>query len=359
MNKSYLEQLDVFRAIAALSVCAVHFSYDTIFHIYFKQALFVQFFFTLSGFVIYLNYHDQEFNLFKIKNFMIKRFFRLYPLHFFFLIIFSSIELLKYFLSINYDFVFNREPFLLNNFSNFFLHLFFLQHYADKYSFNGPAWSISVEMFLYFSFAILFFVNKKKYFLVIPTIFTILFLLFLNDIYGAGYSHGAFFSGFYSFSLGCIFCKIYLKNKKLFKSRLYNVIYFILLALFFVELFGYKILFKSSYAFIYSIFFGLVIYLSCFLNKNFLLYKLFFNNWFIYLGKISYSIYLGHVLVFYFMNNFLKYIIYPLMNTSDYDYVLKLSVFEAHVFTLVAYFLTIILATLTYRYIETKYYKKI
>ena len=89
MNKSYLEQLDVFRAIAALSVCAVHFSYDTIFHIYFKQALFVQFFFTLSGFVIYLNYHDQEFNLLKIKNFMIKRFFRLYPLHLLFLIIFT------------------------------------------------------------------------------------------------------------------------------------------------------------------------------------------------------------------------------------------------------------------------------
>jgi hypothetical protein len=59
------------------------------------------------------------------------------------------------------------------------------------------------------------------------------------------------------------------------------------------------------------------------------------------------------------MNNFLKYIIYPLINTSDYDHVLKLSVFEAHIFTLVAYLLTIILASLTYRYIETKYYKKI
>ena len=55
MNKSYLEQLDVYRALAALSVCAVHFSYNSVFHIYFKQALFVQFFFTLSGFVIYLN----------------------------------------------------------------------------------------------------------------------------------------------------------------------------------------------------------------------------------------------------------------------------------------------------------------
>tara|TARA_E500000178_G_C16905711_1_gene700185 strand:- start:8 stop:1084 length:1077 start_codon:yes stop_codon:yes gene_type:complete len=358
MNKSYLEQLDVFRAIAALSVCAVHFSYDTIFHIYFKQALFVQFFFTLSGFVICLNYHDQEFNISKIKNFMMKRFLRLYPLHLFFLIIFLFVEIIKYLLDINYDFTFNREPFVLNNFSNFFLHLFFFQHYADKYSFNGPAWSISVEMLLYLSFAILFFVNKK-YFLTIPIVFVVLFSLFFNDIYGSGYSHNAFFSGFYSFSLGCIFCKIYLNNKKLFASKLYNIFYFILLILFFAELFGYKILFKSNYAFIYSIFFGLIIYLSCFLNKNFLMYKLFFNSWFVYLGKISYSIYLGHVFVFYFLNNFLKYIIYPLINTSDFNNVLKLSVFEAHMYTLAAYLLTIILASFTYRYIETKYYKKI
>jgi len=358
MHKSYLEQLDVFRAVAALSVCAVHFSYDSIFHVYFKQALFVQFFFTLSGFVIYLNYHDHEFNIFKIKNFMIKRFLRLYPLHLFFLIIFSSIELIKYFLAINYGFSFNREPFLLNDFSNFFLHLFFLQHYADKYSFNGPAWSISVEMFLYFSFAILFFINKK-YFFTIAIIFTILFFILLNHFYGAGYSHEAFFSGFYSFSLGCIFCKIYLKNKKLFKSKLYNVFYFILLILFFAELFVYKILFKLNYHFIYSILFGLIIYLSCFLNKNFLIYKLFFNNWFIYLGKISYSIYLGHLLVFYLLNNFLKYFIYSSENISNTKSVLKLNVVEANLYSLAAYILTIILASFTYRYIEMKYYKKI
>ena len=359
MNKSYLEQLDVFRALAALSVCAVHFSYDTIFHVYFKQALFVQFFFTLSGFVIYLNYHDQKFDILKIKNFMVKRFFRLYPLHFFFLIMFCFIEILKYFLVINYNLVFNNKPFQLNDFSNFFLHLFFLQHYADKYSFNGPAWSISVEMFLYFAFAILFFVNKK-YFLVVPIIFTLLFFLFMNNTYGAGYSHGAFLSGFYSFSLGCIFCRIYLQNKKLFKNKLYNIFYFILLILFFMELFGYKILLKLNYSFIYSIFFGLIIYLSCFLNKNSFMYNFFFNNWFIYLGKISYSIYLGHLFVFYFLNNFLKHIVnYPLEINSDFKHFIKLSVFEAHLYTIVAYLLTIILASFTYRYIEIKYYKKI
>ena len=359
MNKSYLDQLDVFRALAALSVCAVHFSYNSVFHVYFKQALFVQFFFTLSGFVIYLNYHNQNFDISKIKKFMFKRFLRLYPLHLFFLLIFVVIEFIKYFLLVNHGLEINNKPFQLNSIGNFFLHLFFLQHYADKYAFNGPSWSISVEMFLYFTFAIMFFFNKK-HFLIMPIIFIVLFFLFLNNSYGEGYSNNAFFSGLYSFSLGCIFCNIYLKNKSFFKNKIYNIVYFILLTLFFAELFGYKILLNSNYSFIYSIFFVLIIYLSCFLNKNFFLYKLFFNKWFIFLGKISYSIYLGHLLIFYLLNNFLRFIIkYPTEATLDGTIFLKLSVFEANLFTLFAYLLTIFFAYFTYKYIEIRYYKKI
>jgi len=358
MNKSYLDQLDVFRALAALSVCAVHFSYNSFFHIYFKQALFVQFFFTLSGFVIYLNYYNQNFNISKIKKFMLKRFLRLYPLHIFFLLTFFLIEIIKFFFVFYYGLDVNNKPFQLNNISNFLLHLFFLQHYADKYAFNGPAWSISVEMFLYFTFALMIFLNRK-YFLMMPIIFITLFFLFLKDAYGEGYYHNAFFSGLYSFSLGCIFCNIYLKNKSLFNSNIYNVIYFIFLILFLCELFGYKILLNSNYNFIYSIFFGLIIYLSCFLNKNFFLYKIFFNKCFIFLGKISYSIYLGHLLIFYLMNNFLRFVInYPTIATSEGKVFLKLSAFEANLFTLFAYLLTIFFASYTYKYIEIKYYKK-
>ena len=81
-------------------------------------------------------------------------------------------------------------------------------HYADEFAFNGPAWSISVEMFLYFTFSVMFFLNKR-FFLIMPILFVMLFILFLTDTYGEGYYHGAFFSGLYSFSIGCIFCYIY------------------------------------------------------------------------------------------------------------------------------------------------------
>ena len=358
MKKTYLEQLDVFRALAALSVCAVHFSYNSIFHIYFKQALFVQFFFTLSGFVIYLNYHNYNFNFYTIQKFLIKRFFRLYPLHLFFLLIFFLIEFIKYFLQSNYGVIANNKPFVLNGINNLFLHLFFLQHYADKYAFNGPAWSISVEMFLYITFSILIFLNKKL-FLFIPIFYIIFFLLFLTNTYGAGYSNQAFFSGLYSFFIGCIFCFIYLKDKNFFKSKFYNFTYYVMILLFLAEMFGYKLLFKLNYSFLYSIFFGLLIYFSCFLNKDFLIYKILFNNFFIFLGKISYSIYLSHVFIFFMFNNFLRFVLkrQDVVNL-DGKVSLELNVFEANLFTLFVYILTIFFSSLTYKYIENKFYKK-
>jgi len=54
MNKHHYPQLDVFRALAALSVCAVHFNFDSFFYNHFANGLFVQLFFALSGFLFLL-----------------------------------------------------------------------------------------------------------------------------------------------------------------------------------------------------------------------------------------------------------------------------------------------------------------
>ena len=84
MKNNHYYQLDVFRALAALSVCAVHFNFDSFFNNHFANGKFVQLFFALSGFVIYLNYHQKINNFIDLKFFIIKRFKRLYPLHLFF-----------------------------------------------------------------------------------------------------------------------------------------------------------------------------------------------------------------------------------------------------------------------------------
>ena len=48
----------------------------------------VDFFFVLSGFVIALNFQSKIYNFTDVINFQARRFFRLYPLHFFMLLIY-------------------------------------------------------------------------------------------------------------------------------------------------------------------------------------------------------------------------------------------------------------------------------
>lgn len=356
MNKKKILQLDVFRGFAALSVCAVHFNYDTYFHKYFAQGLFVQLFFALSGFVICYNYHKKINSKKDFKNFITKRFKRLYPLHFFFLIIFLFLEIIKYIFFIKYNFDFNNQPFEINNLKNFFLNLFFLQHFAENYNFNGPSWSISVEMMLYFSFALVTFMNSK-YINYFSLFYVIIFILFFKEIYGEDLSILGYYSGLYSFLVGYLFCVLYMKKNRIFTSIYFNIFYFLILFIFLLEIFIFKFI-NDKY--IYSIFFGFIFYLSCLINNKSLLFKLLFNKFFIFLGKISYSIYLSHVLVFYLMNNILRFI-FKLPTKKNIDGVvnLDLSFTEAHFFTFFAYITTIILSYFTYNFIEMKFYKKI
>lgn len=354
-KQDHIKQLDVFRALAALSVCAVHFTYESFFHKYFAEGIFVQLFFTLSGFVIFLNYSDKINNLEDFKNFIFKRFKRLYPLHLFFLILFLLVEFLKYFLNFKFGMTPNITPFEINNLNNFFLNLFFLQHFAEMNNFNSPSWSISVEMMLYVTFSIIIFINRRSLIFIL-FFYIILFLFLLKNTYGSTLSIDAYYSGLYSFSIGCLFCVFYKKKNFFFKNLIFNYLFYFLLTIFFIEIFYLKFI---SAKYIYSFIFGLIFYLSCFLNSNFYLFKICFNNFFIYLGKISYSIYLSHLLIFFIINNFLKFFLkVPTFVNPAGNLVLKLSFFEANLYTTFAYILTIVISSFTYKYIEIKFYKK-
>lgn len=360
MKNKHINQLDVFRGLAALSVCAVHFTYDSFFHKYFARGLFVQLFFTLSGFVIAYNYHN---NLNSFKNFLqftIKRFKRLYPLHLFFLLLFLFIEIIKYFSKIQFEVNFSNQPFEINNFKNFFLNLFFLQHYAGVNNFNSPSWSISVEMILYLYFGLILLVFTRKTLLTYLYFFYIVFfILFLNKSYGSSFSNSAFFSGLYSFSIGYIFFLLFEKKtvNNFFTGKLYiDIIFYIFITIFLFEIFYFNLI-KEIY--IYSLIFGLLIFFSCFLNKNFFLFKVFFNNFFIFLGKISYSIYMSHLLIFFLFDNTLKYIIKFETKINLYgNNVLDLNSYEANLFSILIYILTVIFSNFTYKNIEMRFYKK-
>jgi len=357
LKNKHIKQLDVFRALAALSVCAVHFTYNSFFHNYLAQGLFVQLFFTLSGFVIAYNYHENLNNLKEFYDFVFKRFKRLYPLHFFFLIIFLILEIFKYILVLKFDFQSNNIPFSFNNLKNFMMNLLFVQHFANEQSFNGPSWSISVEMMLYLTFGLTFLIFKKKLFIIFLNIlYIIFFIFFMSSEYGKNSSIYAFYSGLYSFSIGCLFYFIFKKINNFYKPKIYHdVIFYILVLMFLLEIFNFNFI-KQNY--LYSIIFGAIFFYSCFLNTSFLLFKIFFNNFFIFLGKISYSIYMSHLAIFFIFDNFLKHLFKYETIIDDGKIILNLSTFEANVFTLLIYILVIIFSSLSYKFVEMKFYKK-
>ena len=354
MNKHHYPQLDVFRALAALSVCAIHFNFDSFFYNHFANGLFVQLFFALSGFVIFLNYYGKIRNFIDLRFFIIKRFKRLYPLHLFFLIIFVLLEVLKYFFILKYGHQSYTEAYSQNNFNNFLLNLFFLQHLADFPTYNTPSWSISVEMMLYITAGILF-LFPKKYIVLVLIFYLLFFLYFFNNIYGATISINAYLSGLYSFLIGCFFSYLYTKKKIIFKSLYFEFFYFIILFVFLSEIFYFKFIDKY---YLYSILFAFIFYLSCYLDKNSYLFKFIFNKFFNFLGKISYSIYLSHLFIFYALKQILRFIFnHPTIEVDD-AVVLDLTYFEANLFIIITYIVTIIFSHFSYKHIEMKFYKK-
>ncbi|MBR8835697.1 MAG: acyltransferase [Stigonema ocellatum SAG 48.90 = DSM 106950] len=176
VSKKKLNLIQVFRGLASLLVVLAHGS--LIFHINlardFLSDIFsfggsgVDFFFVLSGFIIFYTHRKDIAKQIKFRGFILKRFMRIYPIYWVVLTgkllsslnIFSSethqyglIELIKAYLLIPQDRV------LLSS------------------SFLGVSWTLSYEIFFYLMFCLLICL-KHNFFL--PIIFTWLSIIFLN-----------------------------------------------------------------------------------------------------------------------------------------------------------------------------------
>jgi peptidoglycan/LPS O-acetylase OafA/YrhL len=109
----------------------------------------VQIFWCISGFIFYWRYARQiSDRRIGLVEFATRRFSRLYPLHIVTLILVAVLQYL-YFRS-------HGQTFIVSNNSPgaFLAQLFFASNWFDwqSESFNGPIWSISVEILVYFSF---------------------------------------------------------------------------------------------------------------------------------------------------------------------------------------------------------------
>ena len=355
--KNKLQSFETYRGFAALMIAAVHFNVNSpLSNHSLANGLFVHFFFTLSGFVMYLNYHNKLIDFSSVKSFLKKRFFRLYPLHLLFLIIFLIIEVSKYFAQMKYGLVANNEAFSINNLETFLGNIFLIQTFFDYNTFNTPSWSISAEYYTYMVFALVFFFMKKNNLLIFISLVGILAFRINSEIgLGIEKTYLSFLDCVYCFFIGVFSCKIYFKysNFEIFQ-KYYPIITLILLvvsSLLIINIGG-------KFSFIIPLFFGLLLIFSANLKNENILGKIICNKLFVYLGSISYSIYMCHLFVFWCLTQFLRFII-KLETIVDDNGVTKLdlSVSEANIMVVISYTLTIILSHVLYNYFEKRFYR--
>lgn len=154
--------VDLLRGLAALAVLICHYrwfyareiadwrwdaplpAYSVLWPAYDHGALAVPLFWILSGFVFAIAYGSQNLSTWV---FWVKRFSRLYPLHFLTLIIMAGLQAVSMA-------VFGAWTIYGNNdLPHFVLQLFFASNWFTMTpSFNAPIWSVSVEEVIYFVF---------------------------------------------------------------------------------------------------------------------------------------------------------------------------------------------------------------
>jgi len=295
--------LDGLRGICALSVVIFHMHVAGTFTElpFFRHAqLFVEFFFVLSGFVLTHTY-GSRINL-EFKNFLISRTFRLFPLHLFMLAIFIVLELAKL-AAYKKGIQFNDIPFTgVNSVLQILPNLLLIQswtHATEFLSFNYPAWSISVEYYMYviFGLIILYIFSYRK----------IVWLFISLVAFTLIYAKSTIFTGPSLSGLSCFFAGAltYLLFDS-FREKISLLFWQVtLLEIFLTLLVIAAITLDFNHKEIICSFLFCVVVIVFALDQG-IISAVLKRNFFESLGKLSYSIYLTHAaIVFVVISSFI------------------------------------------------------
>jgi peptidoglycan/LPS O-acetylase OafA/YrhL len=164
-ESGHLLHLDALRLIASAGIVVLHVATfldagtvsDRIANSTKSFSLFVDMFFTVSGFVIAFVYFAKVIDTKSYFSFLRKRIARLGPLHWLTLAIFVAIGLAAHFfhIQVNHAELYNPRCFPAN--------LLFLNSvgFCPYLSFNGVSWSIGAEMVMYVCVPILFWIMRR------------------------------------------------------------------------------------------------------------------------------------------------------------------------------------------------------
>jgi peptidoglycan/LPS O-acetylase OafA/YrhL len=210
-----LRNLDLLRLIAAYGVVLFHFRayvpdlHSSIDVRWWFLPLFIDLFFTISGFVICFVYFDRMNTRSDYAGFLKRRFARLVPLHWLTLFAFAAIGVSLYFgVEVKEPERYDWQCFLPN------LLLIHSANLCDRLTFNFPSWSISAEMLMYLAFPVFCIAARRSAWLLIVVAACVIAWLAASDFPGAdrntywtGYTYaGGFERAVPSFLIGmCLY----------------------------------------------------------------------------------------------------------------------------------------------------------
>jgi peptidoglycan/LPS O-acetylase OafA/YrhL len=352
MKENRIEYLDSLRGLASISVVISHFvlayrldlefrliNYSPL-HFFYDGFAAVTFFFVLSGYVLTLSMRNKV--EIELKSFYLKRIFRIMPAYIF--VLFTSLLFYSFFNVIHtipdtssWINSFWSKPL---NFINFIKQIVFItpeNGYAELVFQN---WSLFVEMQFSFLIPFLFLIYKKSNFIFFLVFNLILYFFFNIPVYIFHFSLGIALAMNQDYIL-----TIFTRIKTNYKMILIFFIIFMYTYRYTLPMYYYY--FLREYSVLLSnddliwIITGLgsfLILLYCFTSTR--LQKMLNLHFFRFIGKISYAIYLTHLIVLIFVIPiFINYLNHIGIINSSIIWILSL-LFLLFITTIFSYFLT-------------------
>lgn len=338
-NKVYFPNLNGVRFFAALSVMIYHFWGIKVL----SGHLGVVLFFVLSGFLItYLLFKEkEEYRTINVSKFYLRRILRIWPLYFFIL----AISFFYYFLNNNANDFWKVVPYYLFFIPNLALVSERILHFA------GILWSVGSEEQFYFFWPWAIKKIKKEYILYF---FIFVIVIFLFVPHGISFINNRYFNNsialqhmvklmgrmsFGSMATGAILAYISFYHKKYLKFLFNKYLQILTLAVLLgCWMSNTEFLFNDQF---YSILFGILI--INFAQNPKVIFSL-ENKVLNYLGKISYGLYVYHLIAFEFN-----------------DYLLSLLQLEEKIPRIIIFIISIVwtitFASISYKFIEKPFLK--
>lgn len=311
MNRKHIKALTGVRGLAALWVLFHHLvsQYplsgvlpEWAEHVAKKGWLGVDLFFLLSGFVIsYVHQNDfkERITSGELKRFAVLRFARVYPVHFV-----TTVALIPIYL-IGSNFFSYQSPADAFTLSKLFYSLSLTNGLGitDSVGWNSPSWSVGSEVFVYLLFPFLTYFIFAKKMSTLACLAGCIAILMITTSIGWHFSDGErYFASWEAnilrvtseFMIGCFLFNICKNNEKQSFWWLADIAFISILLLVIFKVPGqWDVLFIIAFA---ALVYGL------FEDKGAVASQLGNRVW-IYLGEISYSVYLCHAVIFMVLNS--------------------------------------------------------